>query len=85
VNGENYLVPVNARIDLEYDVKYEAMDVGKILDEMAYANNGLNIVILDTCRDNPFARSFRNSARGMATVATAPIRRICSNICRNPA
>lgn len=35
VNGVNYLVPVGAKINRASDVKYEAMDVGKILDEMA--------------------------------------------------
>ena len=39
---------------------------------MATANNGLNIVILDACRDNPFARSFRNASRGLAIVSSAP-------------
>ncbi len=72
VNGVNYLIPVDARINKESDVKYKAMDVNKILDEMANANNGLNIVILDACRDNPFTRSFRNATRGLAIVSTAP-------------
>ena len=72
VNGVNYLVPIGARINKETDVKYQAVDANKILDEMATANNGLNIVILDACRDNPFARSFRNAARGLAIVSSAP-------------
>ena len=33
---------------------------------MGAANNGLNIVILDACRDNPYADSFRSSSRGLA-------------------
>jgi hypothetical protein len=72
VNGVNYLLPVGAKINKEADVKYQAVDANKILDEMATANNGLNIVMLDACRDNPFARSFRNAARGLAIVSSAP-------------
>jgi uncharacterized caspase-like protein len=72
VNGTNYLLPIGARINKEADVKYEAVDANRILDEMASANNGLNIVMLDACRDNPFARSFRNAARGLAIVSSAP-------------
>jgi formylglycine-generating enzyme required for sulfatase activity len=72
VGGVNYLVPVSARIDKESDVKYEAMDAGRILDEMAAANNGLNIVILDACRDNPFSRRFRSASRGLAILGNAP-------------
>jgi uncharacterized caspase-like protein len=72
VSGVNYLIPVGARINKESDVKYRAVDANKILDEMAAANNGLNIVMLDACRDNPFARSFRNASRGLAIVSNAP-------------
>ncbi|MCG6534052.1 MAG: caspase family protein [Syntrophales bacterium LBB04] len=72
VNGINYLIPIGAKINRESDVKYGAVDVNKILDEMANANNGLNIVMLDACRDNPYARSFRNAARGLAIVSSAP-------------
>ena len=35
---------------------------------MQVAENGMNIVILDACRNNPFARSFRSSSRGLAPV-----------------
>ena len=72
VNGTNYLLPIGAKIGKETDVKYQAVDANKILDEMANANNGLNIIILDACRDNPFARSFRNATRGLAIVSSAP-------------
>jgi TolB-like protein/Flp pilus assembly protein TadD len=72
VNGTNYLIPIGAKINKETDVKYQAVDANKILDEMANANNGLNIIILDACRDNPFARSFRNATRGLAIVSSAP-------------
>jgi hypothetical protein len=72
VSGVNYLIPIGAKIYRESDVKYQSVDVNKILDEMANANNGLNIVMLDACRDNPYARSFRNTARGLAIVSSAP-------------
>jgi hypothetical protein len=72
VNGTNYLLPIGAKINKEADVKYQAVDANKILDEMATANNGLNIVMLDACRDNPFGRSFRNASRGLAIVSSAP-------------
>jgi formylglycine-generating enzyme required for sulfatase activity len=35
---------------------------------MEYARNRMNIVILDACRDNPFARSFRSGAQGLASL-----------------
>ena len=42
--------------------------MGAALSEMDYARNPMNIVILDACRDNPFARSFRSSAQGLAAI-----------------
>lgn len=71
VAGENYLVPLRARINREQDVQYEAVPVGRILGGMEDADNQLNIIILDACRDNPFARRFRSSRRGLAPVEQA--------------
>lgn len=72
VNGVNYLIPIGAKINKESDTRYKAVDAGRILDEMANANNGLNIVILDACRDNPFRKSFRSASRGLAIVSNSP-------------
>jgi len=66
VKGRNYLVPIGATIETEADVKYEAVDAGLILGKMEDAANDLNIVILDACRNNPFARSFRSAEQGLA-------------------
>ncbi len=68
VKGRNYLIPLGAEIREETDVKYEAVDVGRVLDAMYNAGNNVNIVILDACRDNPFARSFRSSSSGLAQI-----------------
>ncbi|MCA2653739.1 caspase family protein [Microcystis sp. M061S2] len=69
VEGENYLIPVNAQIKAEKDVEYESMPLGKILGRMEDAGNRINIVILDACRDNPFRKFWRSSSRGL----TAPL------------
>lgn len=71
VNGQNYLIPVNATINKEEEIEYEAVDVGFLLAQMESAKNPMNIVILDACRNNPFARSFRSATRGLASI-TAP-------------
>jgi tetratricopeptide (TPR) repeat protein len=67
VEGENYLIPVNAQIKAETDVKYESVSLGKILDRMEEAKNQIKIVILDACRDNPFRSFSRSSSRGLTT------------------
>ncbi len=66
VGGVNYLVPVGARLQSESDARYQAVDAGRVLGKMEDAGNDLNLVILDACRNNPFARSFRSGAQGLA-------------------
>jgi len=70
VKGINYLVPVGADIKAEDEVEYQAVDVGFVLSKMESAGNRVNILILDACRDNPFASS-RSANRGL-TVVQAP-------------
>jgi len=72
VGGRNYLIPVGAQIISEHEMKYAAVDLGRVLDEVSRAENRANIIILDACRDNPFARSFRSSAKGLAEVGDTP-------------
>ncbi len=66
IAGRNYLIPIGAKIESESDVKYEAVDGGRVLGKMEDAGNDLNIVILDACRNNPFIRSFRSAEMGLA-------------------
>jgi len=66
--GRNYLIPVDAEIQSEAEVEDSGVDVSLVLNYMDDAQNGLNIVILDACRNNPFARSFRSASDGLAQV-----------------
>jgi len=66
VDGRNYLIPIDAEIESESDVKFEAVNAARVLWKMEDAGNDLNIVFLDACRDNPFGRGFRTSTRGLA-------------------
>lgn len=68
IAGENYLIPLGARIEREQDVRYEAMPVGRVLGALEEARNTLNIIILDACRNNPFVRGWRSPQSGLAMV-----------------
>ena len=68
VNGRNYLIPVNADIKHSDEVADQALDVSLILAKMDSAKKGVNILIVDACRDDPFGRSFRSSTRGLASM-----------------
>jgi len=71
VQGRNFSIPVGVRVKGERDVEYESVDVGRVLGKMEDAGNRMNLVILDACRDNPFARSFRSAASGLASLDAA--------------
>ncbi|RLD66406.1 MAG: hypothetical protein DRI95_06835, partial [Bacteroidetes bacterium] len=68
VSGENYVVPVDAHIGNLQDIEEEAVNLSRITGEMAYAQNDLNIIILDACRNNPFEGSDQGG-NGLASAA----------------
>jgi hypothetical protein len=69
VGLQNYLVPVDAKLERERDVEFEAVKLEFILRQMELNRDGkTSIVILDACRDNPLAR---NLARSMGTRSTS--------------
>ncbi len=72
IKGRNFLIPVGASIEHEDEVTYQALDAQAVMDKMESAGNGTNIVILDACRNNPFARSFRSGRQGLAQM-DAPV------------
>jgi formylglycine-generating enzyme required for sulfatase activity/uncharacterized caspase-like protein len=61
VDRENYLVPVDAKLERERDLVYEAMPLKWMLDEVSQART-LGIVILDACRNNPFTERLATTA-----------------------
>lgn len=64
--GRNFLVPIGASIESEAEIEDETIDANLVLSYMDEAQNRVNIVVLDACRNNPFARSFRSASRGLA-------------------
>jgi hypothetical protein len=67
VNGKNYLVPVDAELNDEIDLEFEAIDLDSVLRIMERSTK-TNMVFLDACRNNPLAR---NLARSMGTRSAA--------------
>jgi len=50
----NYMLPVDADINTIADIQKQGVDVNALLEGITKASNGMNIIILDACRDNPF-------------------------------
>jgi hypothetical protein len=75
VGGINYLIPVDARIAADRDIGFEAVPLDQVLNAAERARK-LRLVILDACRDNPFASQMkrtlnvasRSVTRGLAAV-----------------
>ncbi len=64
-NGENWLVPIDADVEAEVDLRYEAIGAREVLRSMKNADVPVNIVILDACRDNPLKKRTRSASRGL--------------------
>jgi hypothetical protein len=56
VDGRNYLLPVNAKLEAASDLGFETIGLDNILESLDGASR-TNIIILDACRNNPFAQS----------------------------
>jgi hypothetical protein len=73
VNGTNYLIPVDARLAIDRDVEFEAVPLDRVMSAVSGAKR-LRLVLLDACRDNPFANQMRRS------VATRSVGRGLTNV-----
>jgi hypothetical protein len=65
VNGVNYLIPTDSILDSDIDVPYEAYSLDNLLQVLEPARR-LRLVMLDACRENPFARSMKRTTASRA-------------------
>lgn len=69
LDGTNYLIPVDARLDDKLAAQFEAVDVGKLVSQFERYPDNINIVILDACRNNPFKSWARGGESGFKAIA----------------
>lgn len=65
IDGVNYLIPIDADIELKAEVAEECISASSILKVMEYSNNRINVIILDACRNNPFRSFSRSDEKGI--------------------
>jgi uncharacterized caspase-like protein len=78
IGGRNYLLPIDAALERPGDLSFETIDLSQVLGQME-AEKRVNLVFLDACRDNPFAKSLARSmgtrsatvGQGLASVQSA--------------
>lgn len=82
IKGRNYLMPVDAEVQTEDEIAQKGTDITEFLERLGTLTNGVNLVVLDACRNNPFtvapsqlADSRRFRTRGLApqTAGLAPL------------
>jgi len=72
VKGSNYLIPIEASIESDYHVLYEAIELDAIISKMNKVGNRLNIIIIDSAFKNPFGDKFHTKAKGLARIKNGP-------------
>lgn len=73
IDNTNYLVPTNAELRSDQDIEFEAVRLDALINA-ASNNQGLKLVLVDACRNNPFLSSMvrtsatRSMGRGLARI-----------------
>jgi len=66
LDWRNYMVPVDAKLNSAKDVAANTVDIEVVMGAFKSAGNRMNIVVLDACRDDPFASGKTSSGKGLA-------------------
>jgi hypothetical protein len=61
--GQNWLIPVDARLDTEFDLPYEAISIDRLLEAVSGAR--VRVLVLDACRNNPFGNRWKRGVRAV--------------------
>jgi tetratricopeptide (TPR) repeat protein len=77
VGGVNYLVPVDAKLAVDRDIEYEAVPLSQVL-RATNAAKKIKLVMLDACRDNPFAPRKTDASASIAANESTAGRAIAS-------
>lgn len=69
IDGINYLIPTNSKLENKDDCKWEAITVNTVTDEFKKNSVNTNIIILDACRNNPYRSWARGGEQGFKALA----------------
>jgi uncharacterized caspase-like protein len=71
-DGQNYMIPVDAKIWGERDVRRDGVSVDRLLSELKDSGARIRLAVIDASRRNPYERRFRSYSHGLASIqATA--------------
>lgn len=63
--GKNWLIPTDAQLKSDLDLPYEAINLDRLMESVSGAQ--IRMVVLDSCRNNPFGRSWRSGTRAVVS------------------
>ena len=69
---KNYLIPVDAAIEKVEDMQAKTVELNSVLDGFINAQNPMNVIILDACRDNPFGNRAQTQQKGLSQFDAPP-------------
>ncbi len=61
--GKNWLIPIDSKLETQFDLPYEAINMDRLLESLA--GSKVRIVVLDACRNNPFANAWKSGVRAV--------------------
>ena len=71
VDGQNYLIPVDAQIRSTSDIDTQTVNLQSLLDAVSESNIEMKVIVIDACRDNPFEAIARSGNRGDVEITSA--------------
>ena len=74
IDGQNYLVPIDAQVEADSIMTFELVKLDDVIDALGYSA-GTRLLVLDACRSNPFAKALaqRSGFRGEITRGLARV------------
>ena len=75
INGQNFLVPVDLKMDSGAFTPFEMVKVDDVVEALSYTD-GVRLLVLDACRDNPFANSLAQNKGSRGAGATRGLAKI---------
>ena len=70
-DGQNYLIPVDAKIWNEEDVRREGVSIDRLLSKLKTSGARVRLVVIEASRRNPYERRFRTYSHGLAPIQTS--------------
>src|SRR6266404_4793079 len=69
--GQNYMIPVDAKIWDERDVRWDGVSIDRLLSELKNSGARMRLAVIDASRRNPYERRFRSYSHGLAPIQTS--------------